>query len=130
MMVRRWNPWHERGIDRYFDYNPSRRRPLLGEEDVGFQKMPFEDVSETDSEIKLDVELPGVKKEEINLNAEGDGISISVKSGDNQRFKEFYRFISLPDNADLESIQASCDNGVLRISIPKKKAKGRNINID
>jgi HSP20 family protein len=83
----------------------------------------------------VDVDLPGVKKEDIKVDIKENVLTISgerhskeeVKEKDYYRmessFGKFSRSFTLPDNADVENIEASSDNGVLEVVIPKMASK-------
>lgn len=91
----------------------------------------------------VDVDLPGVKKEDIKVDLKENVLTISgerkskeeIKEKDYYRletkFGKFSRSFTLPDDADVENIDASSDNGVLEIVIPKlaKLAGSRSIEI-
>lgn len=83
----------------------------------------------------VDVDLPGVKKEDIKVDVKENVLTISgerhskeeIKEKDYYRmessFGKFSRSFTLPDNADIENIEASSDNGVLEVVIPKMASK-------
>jgi len=100
----------------------------------------FTEYKETDKEFIIEVELPGVEKDDIKLNVTDTGIEIKAekkqekeeaddKSGEYRyagRYAGFYQAFDVPDNADLENIDAEYKNGVLKIKIPKREsAKSR-----
>ena len=101
------------------------------------------DVKETDKQYTVDAELPGVRKEEINLNTDDRMLSISVNREENvneekenyihreRRASSMSRSIRLAD-ANLGDIKAKLDGGVLTVMIPKqdKSAAGRRIEIE
>lgn len=82
----------------------------------------------------VEVDLPGVKKEDIKVDITGSTLTISGerKSKDEVKEKDYYkcessygkfqRSFSLPENIDKESLTASCKDGVLEVVIPKTKA--------
>jgi HSP20 family protein len=86
----------------------------------------------------LDVDLPGIKKEDIQIDLKENTLKISgernfkneIKEEDYYRvetsFGRFSRTFTLPDDADTENIDASCDNGVLEVVIPKL-SKPKNV---
>ncbi|SDZ27833.1 HSP20 family protein [Proteiniborus ethanoligenes] len=95
------------------------------------------DIKEKDSEYILEAELPGVNKENLNVEIKDDMLTISVEK--NEQFeeeKENYirkerRFGSLSrsfyvDNIKAEDIKANFDNGILSISLPKKEVKANS----
>ncbi|NIM45520.1 MAG: Hsp20 family protein [Nitrososphaeria archaeon] len=74
---------------------------------------PFFDVIEDEDHVKVYVELPGVKKEEIQLDAiHGE---LEVKAG------PFLKKITLPGAADIEKPTTRYNNGVLEVEFPKQK---------
>jgi len=117
-------------IDEFFN------RPLaLGSflDDFAFPAgfSPRLDVAETDKEITISAELPGLEPEDIHLTLDHNCLTIS---GEKQAEKEekgkrfyrmersygsFYRSIPLPDEVDENKIEASYKRGVLKIRLPK-----------
>jgi HSP20 family protein len=87
--------------------------------DVKDKREPLADVIEADGEVRVLVELPGVEKEEIKLSGTDDTLTISVDSPDRKYFKE----VELPTKVETEKATSKYKNGVLDITIPKKKAK-------
>eukprot|EP01138_Halocafeteria_seosinensis_P010017 gb/GECG01010230.1/.p1 GENE.gb/GECG01010230.1/~~gb/GECG01010230.1/.p1 ORF type:complete len:156 (+),score=34.48 gb/GECG01010230.1/:1-468(+) len=120
-------------------------------EQVGFPggKFPFLnsmalDVKENDKSYDLKADLPGVPKENVNVEVEGDTLTISADrkeekedKGDKwhrieRRSGAMKRSMKLPENADKEKIQANCDQGVLHVNIPKlapQKKESKKIDI-
>lgn len=79
----------------------------------------------------IDLDLPGMKKEDININVEENSLIISgerkvkeeITEDDYHKietsFGKFERVFSLPKNIDIENITASSEDGVLEVVIPK-----------
>ena len=96
---------------------------------------PSIDVSETDKNYEVQVQLPGMNKDDITVNLEDRVLSISGerKFKDEQkektyhkvetRYGSFRRSFQLPDNIDPESVNASYQDGVLTITIDKSSEK-------
>lgn len=91
-------------------------------------------------EFVLELDLPGVTRESIDIDVERNVLTIRAErlpqNGDWQRLAserthgQFSRQLVLGDNLDLERIDASYDNGVLRLVIPvAEKAKPRKIQV-
>lgn len=104
---------------------------------------PAVDVKETDKEFILHADIPGVDPKDIDVHMENGLLTIkgqreSEKTEDHdgytrieRSYGQFYRRFSLPDTADAERINAKCDNGVLRITIPKHaKLQARKIKVE
>ena len=92
---------------------------------------PRVDVCETDSEIDIDAELPGLRDKDIDLTVSGDLLTIrgEKKSEHEEKKKSYYvsersygsfaRSIRLPFDADPSKISAKFDKGILHIAVPK-----------
>jgi HSP20 family protein len=101
------------------------------------------DVSETEKEFIIEAELPGVKKEDIQLELIDGRLTISVNREDStedkrgnyihkeRRLSSMRRSVYLAD-ANPENIKAKMDNGILNITIQKeeKKINSRKIDIE
>ena len=95
------------------------------------------DVRETDSGYEVDIDLPGFKKDEINVQLDNGYLSISAAKGLDKEEKnkegkyirkERYagamsRSFYVGDAITQEDIKAKYESGILRLSIPKKEAK-------
>lgn len=99
------------------------------------------DVRESENQYCVEAELPGVKKEEINLELEDGRLTISVQheesseetKGDyihrERRFGSLRRSLLL-DNAVSEGIKATFNDGILEIQIPKAPRADRKTRIE
>jgi HSP20 family protein len=94
---------------------------------------PCCDMVETDDAILVDVELPGVQREDVRLAVEGDVLHIAgerramaQRQGRNYHYLErqygrFERQLRLPRTVDREAIRAEFASGILSITLPKKQ---------
>lgn len=96
----------------------------------------FMDYKENDKNFVIKVEIPGIDKEDIHLDVSEHSIVIraekkhekkegSKKEGNysySRSYAGFYQEVTLPENADKEKIDAVYKNGVLTLTIPKKKS--------
>ena len=97
--------------------------------DVKEKREPLADVMTTDSEVRVKVELPGVEKKDIKLSGTEDKLTISVDTPDRKYFKE----VDLPAKVDSKKATSKYKNGVLDITVPKKKeekTKNETIRIE
>jgi len=93
---------------------------------------------EMENHYEMDVVAPGLKKEDFNLDIEGNQLTISYvhKDQNNEQddkqgwsrneylVRSFSRSFMLDDTVDANNIQATYENGILRLSLPKtEKAK-------
>ena len=106
-------------------------RPLYGKH---AQNMMKTDVRETDNSYELDIDLPGFKKDEIKVELDNGYLSISAAKGlDKDEEKKDSKYIRrdryagamnrtfyVGDNLTQQDIQAKFEDGILKISVPKK----------
>jgi len=144
MVMERWRPG--RGLIRWSPFREmeemERRindvfgRPLLPAiwrrtpvEEIGWA--PAIEMFEKDDKFMVKAELPGMKEEDIDVSVVGDTLTIKgerkaeseVKEEDyyccERSYGSFTRSITLPSSVDAKNIEASYENGVLEISLPK-----------
>ncbi len=92
------------------------------------ERKPLIDVIETDDEVQVIAEMPGVRKEDIDLNATEKTLEIKAEGG-NRRYHEI---VNLPCEVVPESAKARYNNGVLEVVFKKKysEKKGKKIKIE
>ncbi|OIO69230.1 MAG: heat-shock protein [Zetaproteobacteria bacterium CG_4_9_14_3_um_filter_49_83] len=106
------------------------------------QWAPPVDIRETEDALQMQVELPGINKEEITLEVKDGVLSISgerryekdVKEEHSHRTERVYgrfsRSFSLPRNVNADAVEASMKDGVLHVKMPKlDSAKAKAITI-
>ena len=106
---------------RRLDY---QQQPLISAE-----REPLVDVSSTDKEVKVIVEMPGIKKENIKINAYEDTVEITS----NHPQRKYHKVIDLPPEADIETVRSTYNNGILEVIFNKKKEskpKGKEIKVE
>lgn len=102
--------------------------------DEGFS--PMADLEETDDAYRLEIELPGVAKDDIDIEIKGRRISISGERKDREREgvlrrttrstgRFFYEAV-LPGELDDERVSADLSDGVLSVTIPKAEQERRH----
>jgi HSP20 family molecular chaperone IbpA len=106
---------------------------------LSYARAPAVDIIEKEKEYLVSVDVPGVNKEEIKVNISNsqNGRKVLNVSGErkseateedkargyrshSRMFGKFSRSLMLPDNVECDNISAKHDNGVLKISIPKR----------
>ncbi len=103
---------------------------------------PSVDISETQDALLLTADLPGVKLEEIDLKLEDGTLTLSGRREFEKKeekgayhriersYGSFQRAFSLPDSVDVDKVSASMENGVLKVTLPKKEvAKPKTIKV-
>lgn len=118
-------------FNNFFNEISSFSYPTLSSSDRTLS--PRTDIIENDLEYRLELELPGVLQDNIDikvdsniLTIEGTKEKISENKDLNYHMQEryygsFYRSISLPSNINEEHIEAKFKDGILQIKIPKKE---------
>jgi HSP20 family protein len=111
---------------------------------AGTAVAPRIDVSETDSEIKIEAEMPGVEEKDVEVVLSNGRLTIKGEKKQEKEEKKkdyhlversygsFARSISLPFEADPGHVKASFAKGVLTVTVPKPpevKAKEKKISI-
>jgi len=125
----------QRQIDRLFrneGWNRgSNRNEMINELSTRYRRA-FTNFKETENEFIIQIELPGIEKENIKLDITDCGIEIKAEKKQEREmgkdkeyeysrsYAGFYRTFDVPDDTDLEKINASYKNGILTIKLPKK----------
>jgi HSP20 family protein len=124
-------------INRMFnDFFSNDNWPLIPSTFQNFSRsgivVPSVDLSESDKEYHITAELPGLSSDEVDITLNDNSLTISGEkkeeyedSGENylvceRSYGSFQRTIPLPQGADAEQAQASFNNGILTIDIPKR----------
>ena len=96
-----------------------------------FDFTPAVNTREGKEAYHIDLDLPGIKKEDVEISVDKNILTISGKREVKEEVKEenyyrvesrygsFSRSFTLPEKVDIENIRAASDNGVLEIIIPK-----------
>ena len=133
--VTRWDPFGDlrTTMDRLFDEGFSRPWRLIPQTESYEATFPVE-VSETDGELEVKAALPGVKPEEVEITVQNDVLTIKAEHKDTTeekkrdyyrreiRYGTFHRAMTLPVSVDSDKAEASFDNGVLYLRLPKAEA--------
>ena len=124
-------PWwtFDREIGDMFDAY-SRGIPAFGSLG-GYDLAPRMDVTETDKEIELTAELPGLDPKDVEVEMADDVLTIrgekKTKTDEKEkdyrlverRYGSFVRTLALPHAVNVEAIKATMSNGVLKVTVPK-----------
>ncbi|HVP90796.1 MAG TPA: Hsp20/alpha crystallin family protein [Terriglobales bacterium] len=145
MAIIKWDPYRDivtlrDRMNRLFEDMPT----LRGEEkDLAASAWaPAVDIYETENEVVLTAEIPGVDEKDIEIKVEDDTLTIRGERKFEKETKEenfhrieraygsFFRSFALPSYVDHDEIEAEHENGVLRIRMPKKaELKPRKVKI-
>ena len=129
-------------INRLFEEGLVRLRPWTSEaiEDAAWS--PAVDIVETENDIVLRADLPGVDPKDVDIQVENGTLTLKgerkfesdVKEDDYRRVERVYgsflRSFALPPTVDAEKVEAEYRNGVLELKLPKRpEAKARQIKV-
>jgi HSP20 family protein len=132
-------------MDRTFERFFSEPFGLFGVEPKALRSngwIPPLDVSETDTEMTIRAEVPGIATKDLDISVSGTMLTIAgqkdettEKQNENfcqceRRFGSFRRLVELPETVDTDKVTAESDNGVVTIRIGKKPgAKPRQVEV-
>ena len=131
--------WMDFPFDRFDREFWGRKNPLYGKHAKNMMKT---DIREHDEGYELDVDLPGFKKDEISVQLDNGYLTISASKGldkDEQDKKGKYirkeryagtmqRSFYIGDALTQEDVKAKFEDGILKLSLPKKNAKAIEAN--
>ena len=143
----RWDPLRDLvslrdAMDRLFEESfvqPRGAWPTL----AGREQSLALDVYETDDDLVVEASLPGVKPEEVDISIVGNTLTIRGEHEEQHEKKEegkyycrerrygaFQRSVSLPVEVNADKAQATFEDGVLKLSLPKaEEAKPKRIEV-
>ncbi len=116
--------------DLLFPANWTDRFPFIPE-----TRIPAIDLEDREKDYLLKAEMPGFKKEDIEIEAQDDSVTITGYAGwkydkkgqificKERACQTFYRSIDLPEQINPDAVSANLTDGVLEISLPKKVPK-------
>ncbi len=97
---------------------------------ISAEREPLSDLTTTDKEVKVVLEIPGIKKEDIKINAYDE--KVEIKTAENAQ-RKYHKIIDLPKQADIETARSTYNNGILEVTFDKReenKPKGKEIKIE
>lgn len=129
----RFDPFSELArLDPFRGFDEVFNQSLMGPRLRTGGMTPRMDVSETDKEYVVKAEVPGVKKEDIKVNVDGNQVSISAQTQQESEQKtetmlcterswgQYYRSFTLPQAVDDSKAKAEYHDGILELTLPKK----------
>ncbi len=114
---------------------PLRALPLTHSFGSTYEWMPDIDAFEKDGKMVVRADLPGIKREDIEVSIQDDTLVVRGERDEEKEFQvetlygseratgRFYRAVSLPAGVDPDAIEASYRDGVLQVSVPKMAAQ-------
>lgn len=144
MALVRWDPFREmmtlrNAMDRMFEDSMVRRYQDVSESGAGY--LPL-DIYQTENDIVVKASIPGVKPDEVDISLTGDTLTIKGEHKEEQEVQEqnyarreirygaFSRSIVVPMQIQHDKVEATFDNGILTLTLPKAEAvKPKQIQI-
>lgn len=139
----RWEREMDRMMDDFFDRRGRAWWPFLRER-AGFVEMamPALDVYEEKDEIVVKAELPGMSKDDIEVDISDSHLTLKGEKKKEEKIEEegyfacertygaFHRSVELPREVQADKVKASFKNGVLEVRLPKTEdARAREIKV-
>jgi HSP20 family protein len=105
--------------------------------------VPSVDISESEKEILVEAEMPGIERDDIDIEVDRDTLTLRGEKREERRKEDggrlihhevrhgsFLRRFTLPCEVDADKTEAKMDNGVLKLKLPKKESsRGKRISI-
>jgi len=98
-------------------------------------RVPAVDLEDREKDYLLKAEMPGFKKEDIEIEVQNDSVEITGKAGwkydkkardyicKERACQSFYRMVQLPEEIKVDAVKANLADGVLELTLPKKAVK-------
>lgn len=133
----RWHPLRE--FESLYTEVDRLMQSMLGGSRDGGPWVPAADITETDDAYVIEVELPGVRREDVNVELDGNEVVVTgeIKQREREgllrrrtrRVGEFELRVGLPDFDRDGEIEASLAHGVLTIYVPKQRSPSNRIEV-
>ena len=118
------------GKPRVEDFGNRSTKSPDGVPTISDEREPLTDIIEGDNDVAITVEMPGVQKDDIDLNATIDTLEIKVDTPQ----RKYHKRLDLPCNVKPKTTKATYKNGVLDVVIKRKDKKkpgsGYKVNIE
>jgi len=118
------------GKPRIEDFGNRSTKSPDGVPTISDEREPLTDIIEGDNDVAITVEMPGVEKDDIDLNATIDTLEIKVDTPQ----RKYHKRLDLPCNVKPKTTKATYKNGVLDVVIKRKDKKkpgsGYKVNIE
>lgn len=132
----------QREIDRLFDGFFPTSRSSEESANAAASWAPRTDLVETPDAYRIEVDVPGIERDNLHINYNDNRLTISGERNAQSRtdeenvvrversFGHFFRSFTLPNTINVDGIDASYENGVLTVNVPKaEESKPRRIEV-
>lgn len=109
-------------VEEFGNVRRFRGRPIVSEE-----REPLVDVIESNEEVTVVVELPGVERDKINVEVSEDRRKLIIRASDTNR--RYYKEVDLPSEVEPSSARANYKNGLLEVKLKKSKRERKGFEV-
>jgi len=109
-------------VVREFGNVKRRDDPLKGITD---KREPLVDIVEGEKQVRIIAEIPGVRKEDIDMQVDGRTLTIIVAAPD----RKYEKQLQLPETAIVEGVKSSYNNGILEVTFQKRAREGAGVRL-
>lgn len=144
MALIRWEPFREmeilrRQMDQLFDDSTLANRQSTASQDVHAAWAPAIEMKDSESNVVLRAEIPGVEAKDLDIQVTRDTVSISGEHRYQKRTEErghfrsefrygkFQRVVSLPAQIQNDQVEANFKDGILTLTLPKVEDERRKV---
>jgi len=115
-------------MNKFFNMDPA---DFLGSDAIRFS-MPAINIAETNDNYTIELAAPGLTKKDFSVNLDKDVLTIEAKKESEKAeendyfvrkefdFSSFKRSFSIPENVEVDKLNAVYENGILNLTLPKK----------
>jgi len=111
-------------------FNIGTRADFFTKPLISSEREPLADIIVTDNDVKVAIEMPGVRKENIVINLYDNSLEVTTTGTEERKYHEV---IEIPPQTGIETARSTYKNGILEVVFKKKeqsKPKGKQINIE
>jgi HSP20 family protein len=98
----------------------------IGKPSISDERESLYDITTTDKEVKIVLEMPGLQEEDVKINAYESKVEIKTA---NRSPRKYHKVVDLPKDADTKTTRFTYNNGILEVTFDKKrdiKTKGKD----
>ena len=122
----------------FFDTEPFFNNDWIGQRLLSTE-VPAANISESNGEFNIEVAAPGMSKDDFQITCENGMLTISAEKEEEKKKEEknytrreynynsFSRSFSLPETVKTDDVKAKYENGVLKLSVPKKEEAKKQV---
>ncbi len=108
------------------EFGNVRRGERTPWKEIQDKREPLVDVVTSDKDVKVIAEIPGVRKEDVNVTVHDRSVTISVDT----ETRKYYKELGLPSAVDPQGAKSMYNNGILEITLPLKSTGGKGVRLN